>query len=479
VLGYVTFKSWPAVAAAAAVFAAASACTGITSGTSASTHPRPVLADPHPCPGAAGFTCSMLTVPLDHSGHVAGTLRLQVAAGNDTGAPRGVLLFLTGGPGQPGVPFVPRISSRLAPLFPSYRLVMFDQRGTGQFGAINCPALQAAVGSSDIAVPPPAAVRQCARTIGPDRRFYSTGDTVADIDALRQALGVTTMVVDGVSYGTFVAERYALAHRGHVSKLVLDSILPQADPQRTDAFYLVGLRAVGRVLRSACQLKPVCRFDPAKDVAWLVRHRGDGVAIFDTLVTYEFIDPTYRDPNPPGVPRGFGDIVGALHAARHRHPAHLDQLIRGLSQAGGSPQEFSSGLHAATLCTDLRFPWGSDAVPPARRGPALAEATADLTRREVFPFDARTAAGDGLMQTCLDWPVTPPGPAASPGSMLQVPALLLAGDRDLSTPLEWAQEEAAHAPLGKLVIVPGAAHSIQSREPGGQGRQAVFAFLLG
>lgn len=458
------------------MIAAASGCTGVTP---VSTHPRPVLAGRHPCPGAAGFTCSLLTVPLDHSGHVPGTLRVQVAAENNTSAPRGVLLFLTGGPGQPGVPFVSRIRSRLAPLLDAYRLVMFDQRGTGQFGAINCPALQAAAGSSDIAVPPPTAVGQCASIIGPSRRFYSTADTVADIDTLRQALDVSTMVVDGVSYGTFVAERYALAHPGHVSKLVLDSILPQADPQRADAFYLAGLRAVGRVLRSACQVQPACGFDPADDVAWLVRHRDDGVAIFDTLVTYEFIDPTYRDPSPPGVPPGSGDIVGALHAARSGQPAHLDQLIRGLSQAGGSPREFSSGLHAATLCADLRFPWGSDAVPEARRGPALARATADLTMSQVFPFDAKTAAGDGLMQTCLRWPVTPSGPAVSPRSMLRVPALLLAGDHDLSTPLEWAQEEAAHAPLGKLVIVNGAAHSIQSREPGDQGRKAVFAFLLG
>src|SRR5262249_44061691 len=176
---------------------------------------------------------------------------------------------------------------------------------------------------------------------------------------------------------------------------------------------------------------------------------------------------------------GFGDIVGALHAARHGNPAHLDQLIKGLNQAGGSPQEFSSGLHAATLCTDLRFPWGSDAVAPADRGPALAAATADLTRRQVFPFDAQTAAGDGIMQTCLNWPVTPPARPASPPSILRVPALLLEGSRDLSTPLEWARKEAARAPLGKLVIVPGASHSIQSRERGDQGRKAVFAFLLG
>jgi len=464
--------------------AAAAVAAGCTTGAPATVREpaqaiRPQFTRPHPCPGSSGFTCSTLTVPLDHSGHVPGTLRLQVAAADNADAPRGVLLLLTGGPGQPGVPFVSRLAARLAPVLHAYRLVMFDQRGTGQFGAINCPALQAAVGSSDIAVPPASAVRECADTIGPGRQFYSTRDTVADMDMLRAALGVQAMVVDGVSYGTFVAERYALAYPHHVSKLVLDSIVTQADPQRTDAFYLAGLRAVGRVLRLACQAAPACGFDPAQDVAWLVRHRGDGVKIFDTLVTYEFIDPTYRNPDPPGVPRGFGDAIGALHAARYGNPAHLDQLIQGLSPGGGSPDGFSSGLHAATLCTDMRFPWGSDAVPPSQRGQALARAAAALTTAQVFPFDAKTAADDGIMQTCLDWPQTQPAPEAPPDSMLPaVPTLLLAGDHDLSTPLEWAVEEAARAPRGDLVIVHGAAHSIQSREPGQQGRDALFAFLL-
>jgi pimeloyl-ACP methyl ester carboxylesterase len=467
------------VLAAIAVTAGSAADASAVAGTPAQAVSGPRLTHPHPCPGASGFICSTLTVPLDHSGHVHGTLGLQVAAASNLSAPRGVLLFLTGGPGQPGVPFASRLASRLAPALHDYRLVMIDQRGTGQFGAIDCPALQAAVGGSDITVPPASAVRKCARIIGPKRRFYSTRDTVADIDMLRRAIGVSKLVVDGVSYGAYVAERYALAHPGHVAKLVLDSIVPHADPQRTVAFYLAGLRNVARVLRLACRAAPACGFDPARDVAWLVRHRGEGVTIFDMLVSYEFIDPTYRNPNPPGTPPGFGDAIGALHAARHGNPAHLDELIQGVSEADGSPQEFSSGLHAATFCTDLRFPWGSDAVPAHRRGPALAQATAELTTKQVWPFDARTAAGNGIMQTCLDWPRTAPAPEAPPDSLLPaVPTLLLAGDRDLSTPLAWARQEAALAPLGKLVIVHGAAHSIQNRELGDQGRDALFAFLL-
>ncbi|HLJ99270.1 MAG TPA: alpha/beta fold hydrolase [Streptosporangiaceae bacterium] len=453
-------------------------CTGPATTTgSHATAGAPSLHGDHPCPGVAGFTCSTLTVPLDHSGQVPGTLRLNVAAAGNAGAVRGVLLFLAGGPGQPGVSFIGKIAARLAPVLHDYRLVMFDQRGTGGT-AIDCPALQAEVGSSDIATPTPGAVRQCADVIGADRRFYSTMDTVADMDMLRAALGVPAMAVDGVSYGTYVAERYALAYPDRVSRLVLDSVVPQADPGRTDAFYLVGLRAVGRVLRLACQAKPVCGFDPAEDVAWLVRHGTDGISVFDMLVTYEFVDPTYRDPDPPRFPPGSGDVIGALHAARLGNPAHLRQLIGALTGGGGPADQFSSGLHAATLCTDMRFPWGPDSVPPGTaRSVPLLRATSLLTSADVWPFDATTAERDGFMQTCLYWPATPSAPEAA-AVLPRVPVLLLAGDHDLSTPLEWARQELARAPRGKLAVVPGASHSIQTRERGTAGRDAVVAFLM-
>jgi pimeloyl-ACP methyl ester carboxylesterase len=57
-----------------------------------------------------------------------------------------------------------------------------------------------------------------------------------------------------------------------------------------------------------------------------------------------------------------------------------------------------------------------------------------------------------------------------------VPVLLRAGDRALSTPLEWAREEAARAPRGRLIVVRGAGHSVQSQAPRAV-RRAVAAFL--
>ena len=86
------------------------------------------------------------------------------------------------------------------------------------------------------------------------------------------------------------------------------------------------------------------------------------------------------------------------------------------------------------------------------------------------------ATQQGFIQGCLPWPAE--RVRLEPGSGLpNVPVLLLNGDRDLSTPLEWAQEEARVAPQGKLVIVPGESHSIQNRERGHAGRDAVISFL--
>lgn len=444
------------------------------------TTPRPKLTNPHPCEDQPGFTCSTLTVPLDHRGRVPGTLDLQVATADDAGAPRGTLLFLTGGPGQPGVPSITRIArERLPELAANYRFVMLDQRGTGEFGAINCPQLQAQTGSSDIAVPTPDAIDECAGIIGDRRGLYGTEQTVADYESLRQALGVDKMVVDGVSYGSFTAARYAAVHPTHVRKVVLDSVLPHVDPEADDGLYVVGLHAQARVLRDACATAPACGYDPADDLAWVVRHRGDadGIRIFDAIVSYEFVDPTYRDPNPPGLPPGHGDLIGALHAARNGDATALETILADFRPGGDPVASYSSGLHIDAFCSDAVYPWGRSDTPLNRRQAKLDKRIRQMSPKQVWPYTLATAAGTGFTQECLRWKSRPS--AEPPAGLPNVPVLLVNGDHDLSTPMEWASEEARRAPNGRLVIVKGASHSIQNRERGHEGRDAVIAFLGG
>ena len=425
------------------------------------------LRNVRPCPGLPGFSCGSLSVRLDPFGSGPGRLSLRVAVSDVASAPRGVLLFLTGGPGEPGVPFVPRLVDRLGTALRGYRLVMLDQRGTGA-AALDCPALQRQMGASDLTVPAPAAVRSCAAAIGPDRRFYATADTVADIEALRAALRVARLTVDGVSYGSYVAERFALAHPGEVSRLVLDSVVPSWN---VDPLQLVNMRQSAAVLRDVCAAQR-CGFDPASDLAAVVRRYHDGPALLDMLVALSVGDPSF-----PGVP-------AALHAAAAGHPDALTALMARVRAADAATAgELSQGLHASALCADMPMPWGGPDTPLAGRPAALARAVARLTPAQVWPFDRATAAGNGFIQTCLHWP---PSPAPSPASpspetvraeLPRIPVLLLAGGHDLSTPLAGARAQAALAPDGHLFVVPTAGHSVQNRAAGDPAEAELARFL--
>jgi pimeloyl-ACP methyl ester carboxylesterase len=384
----------------------------------------PLLVPAGKCRLASGFNCFTLTVPLDHSGRTRGELRLPVAVQPVQDAPRGVFVGLSGGPGQPGVPFAASFKRRLGKALDGYQLVTIDQRGTGGT-VLRCPALQRSMGSSDITTPAPGTVEDCARTLGDKRRFYTTADTVADLELLREALGADKLTLDGVSYGTYVAERYALAHPDRVQRLVLDSVLPHGN---IDPLSLVPMRATARVLRDACK-ELRCPSDPAEDLATEIAKRHDGVEMLDTLTALSIVAPTFRS------------IIPALRAAREGRTERLDAIVAGVRRGQRTPAGFlSQGLHASTLCGDLRGPWGGPSSPLAGRPSALERAVMKLERADVYPYDSTTALNNGIAQTCMRWPPekVPPLPPAD-RKLPAVPVLLLAGDRDLSTPMEWAQ----------------------------------------
>jgi pimeloyl-ACP methyl ester carboxylesterase len=431
----------------------------VAAGSSAVSSGEPAgLHDSHDCPGVPGYTCSTLTVPLDHSGGRKGSLQLAVAASDNKKAPRGVLLLLAGGPGQAGVPLLGRIPAMLGAEESAYRIVVFDQRGTGD-GALRCQQLQKAMGSSDLYPPPASAVRACATQLGDKRQFFGTDDVVADLEDLRDALGVDTWTIDGVSYGTYVAERYALAHAARVTKLVLDSVVPHAG--ETD-LGVAEFQAAARVLQKACGKS--CVSDLAADVSRL----HEGPRLLDTLTLMSVIDPTFTS---------VVDIPSVLRDARRGDLLPLRRtftLVRTWSETPAV--SLDQGLHASALCADWRFPWGTSAAPIASRAKALARAVARLPAKSVYPFDRATAAGNGFVKQCLPWAPTPPTPVAT--GKITVPALLVNGDHDLSTPLEWARAELRLMTHARLVVVPGAGHSTQSRAFSGVGRRAVAAFLL-
>ena len=398
--------------------------------------PRPRLSGAKPCADVPDATCSTLRVPLDYSGGSDETLDLRVAVAGPKAAP--VMILLTGGPGEPGLPFMGRAREWFGPEAAKLRLVAIDQRGTGE-DALKCPALQEAMGASDLTPPPADAVKRCAEAIGDERRLFTTADTVADLDALRRALGEQKVAFDGVSYGTYVAQRYALAHPRNVSRLVLDSVVP------SDGISLLSLdpiKAAERVLGE----------DTARDLATVVKNEHNGPQMLDMLTGLSV-----------GAPRGNG-AEQALEAAANGNAGPLEGLQSGVSRVMKSwtAEKLSQGLHASTLCADMPAPWGDASAPLEGRNEALEKEASRLD--DLYPFDRATATGNGIAQQCLNWPPVDVPKPDGPKDLPDVPVLLLAGTLDLSTPLEWAQRAAERAPGGKLVVVENAGHGVQNQK---------------
>jgi len=216
-----------------------------------------------PCSFEPNAGCAHVIVPLDRSGSVAGTVSLQVERFGTAGPGRdGVLLAIAGGPGQSatavfGEPYL----TALGPVLSSHDFVTLDLRGTGRSGALRCPPLESATPARLTS-----AAAACAVSLGPRRAFYTTLDSVADIEAVRAALGVPRLALYGISYGSKVALAYATRYPDHVERMVLDSVVGADGP---DPLYRDTLAALPRVLRATCR-DGGCRHitrDPYGDLA--------------------------------------------------------------------------------------------------------------------------------------------------------------------------------------------------------------------
>lgn len=421
-------------------------------GFSATAHARTPAVD---C--QEDMICRTVTVPLDWTGKQKGKLGLDVRLTGESGP---VLLHLFGGPGQAGSPYAGQIRDLFARLAPNYRIIMFDQRGTGTT-AVRCNGLQG-LELTDITVRPRNAVRQCGKSLGTRRGFYSTTATVRDIEAIREALGVKRMAVMGTSYGTLVATRYARAFPNRVSRLVLDSVVPQ---EGVDPLLRVHMRRAAKVLRWECGVKKCgLRSDPASDLARLVAKRPYRGRVPGTDVQLTVNGPALLDWTttvlsfmPKDIPAFARGINRAVHGD-YRILLRVAHKARGIM--GVEPAELISwGLHAATLCADSRLPFSIGSGNRKGRTSTTRRYLAREPKRSFWPFDMSTALGNGLVQTCVDWPITKVAPQPKPGKVRQ-PTLFLAGQYDLSTPVEYVRRELRRAPKGKLVVVPRLGHAV-------------------
>ncbi len=277
------------------------------------------------------LSCGQLDVPLDYAKPDAEKITLQVvrAKHQEQSERIGSIIFHPGGPGQPGVDYLPFLLSWVPEsALKRFDLVSLDPRGAGGSAPINCPTIPDAVGKTNPNVLTEAgfsrasvierqASEACLQVLGSRAPYFNTETAARDVDRLRQAVGDKTLTYLGGSYGAKLGAEYARQFPSLVRAAVLDG------PSEPTGFFFEGIARQTRgfentfnVYAKGCPTRPAC-------------HLGDPQAFLTKLVASADADPIVSLRRGDNRPANGADVLQAVRAAMtdERAWADLDEIL--------------------------------------------------------------------------------------------------------------------------------------------------------
>jgi pimeloyl-ACP methyl ester carboxylesterase len=364
------------------------------------------------------------------------------------------LIMLPGGPGQSSDALAP-LAGALGGVRRNRDIVLIDPRGTGKSAPLRCPALAPRDAFDDLAEAQTiaAAAQRCIAELraggDADPAQYTTSAVVADIDAVRVALGYDRINLWGGSYGTRVAQEYLRRYPQHVRSVVLDGAAPPAMRIGFDP-WLSREAAVDQVI-AACAAGPACRQAYPDLDATLARIRADLTQPRSIAVA----DPRTGAQRP--FKASFDTVVGALQGLVYApETASLIPALLARAAAG----DYAPLAAAAMLLNDdvaktvdlaLYF-----AVSCAEDAPRIdtAETNRMLARLRAPELARRDLAA------CDGWP-RPPVPADFYAPVVSdKPVLILSGGLDPVTTPAAGEEVARTLPHSRHIVAAGYGHIV-------------------
>ena len=427
----------------------------------------------HPCADARpAARCGAVVVPLDRRGEQPAadprtlTVEFELYPRRQADRPSlGTLVNVEGGPGYSSTDSRASYLALDAPLRDRREVLLVDARGTGLSQPLDCPAFQQTVADY---------IRRagrCADQLGGVVDFYGTHAAVEDLADVLDALGLDTIDLYGDSYGSYLAQAFAVRHPARLRSLVLDATypLPGTDPAFGDL-----AEATRRALRLVCDRRPSCAArgqDPVALIGRLVEQvRANPVAGTGTNADGDRIPVTVDETSLVTVLQsGYGDIGiyrDVLAAVRGWNQGDREALFRLVAEStldpvASDPRSFSEALYLAVTCHDYPQLW-DPAAPLAQREQQLAAARAALPPARFAPFSpvAWTSGEYEGATACLRWPgprkADPPVPPAAPYP--RVPTLVLNGDLDNITASSGARLVAQRFPRSTFVELQNSIH---------------------
>lgn len=404
-------------------------------------------------PVSVDADCFEITVPVDRTDPDGETLTLSAARvpGTAREASKPPLLMLAGGPGQSALEsFAPHVRA-LEPVRRDHAIILVDQRGTGESHPLDCP--QDFDQMENTPAEAAAFTRRCLEALEADPRHFTTSAAVADLEAVREALGLEQWHVYGVSYGSRLALSYLRRHPDRVATMTLDGVVP-ADETLGPMIAPFAERAVRRML-DRCEESAAC------SEAFPSLEAGFDAMLAELDASPRQVslrDPLTFEPRTVELDRArvaqvlrFAayqpDLLSIMPLLIHRAaneddwaPLAAQWLILGESMG----DMLSLGLHYSVVCSeDVPF------IDETGLGPANDSS-------EFFGTDPVEL----LRAACAEWPRGPVPDDFHEPVESDRPVLLLSGELDPVTPPEWADQAAATLANSRHLVLTGKGHNV-------------------
>ena len=401
--------------------------------------------------------CGTLAVPENPAAPQGRKIALHIAwvpAGDETPTEPDPVFMLAGGPGQSAADSFPQVAPAFGEILKKRHVVLVDQRGTGQSNPLACKDEQASedddLGHADEAAQARALATQCLAQLQPkaDLRFYTTTDAVRDLDAVRAALGVDQVNLVGISYGTRVAQQYAMRYPAHARSLVLDSVAPNSLFLGNE--FARNLEQALDLQFGQCGKAPACAKalgDPRSRLdALMAKLRSDPPTVrYRDASTGEFHEDTLKPEHVAGLMRLFAYSPLAASVL----PLQLKEASEGRYETlmamakmlrGKMAEQMAMGMQLSVVCSEDAAGFRAD---PAQDATLLGNAFAtDLGAQcAVWPH--------GAMPADFHRPLT--------GA---TPVLALEGEFDPVTPPRYGEEVVSHLSNARLLLARGQGHNV-------------------
>lgn len=364
------------------------------------------------------------------------------------------VFFIAGGPGQSATQLAPVVANALREVRKQRDLILVDQRGTGGSNPLDCKDAQGKPLEMDDTRTPSTAdiaafAQRCLASLEgrADPRFYTTTHAIADLEAVRAAMGADKINVMGASYGTRVAQQYAARHADHTRSIVIDGVAP--NPLVVGAEFARTLQRALQLQQAQCAGQPQCK----------QRFGGDLVARLGALkakLNATPVEVAYRDPTTNEAKRDMltGDTVSGLAQGMSYMPqiaAMLPLLVNEAEQGRYEP------LMAVAQA------WTGQVSGLMNRGMQWSVVCAeDAPRYRPDPADATTVFGGEMgglfFAACSVWPKGDVPKDFHAPFRSSLPTLLLSGELDPVTPPAYADEVAKGLGNARHLVLRGQGH---------------------